>query len=152
MIRLQYLYSPYTHICSFLFLRLLNLFRNHYLTITLFLLHSRSLFLYKISCFKILQYSMTIYFVLYYVVIDKNECNNLNCLHACRQTPLGPRCYCQVGYELQSDQKTCQGLFKYYFCYIYIYIYLYCLLNLGHCVFEVCQLVIWLCMFNIFRY
>lgn len=43
--------------------------------------------------------------------IDINECEEStdSCSHSCRNTPGSFRCGCNPGYELSSDNRTCQG-------------------------------------------
>ncbi|GFT42183.1 hypothetical protein NPIL_118931 [Nephila pilipes] len=36
-------------------------------------------------------------------------CANVTCSQKCRATPTGPECYCEDGYSLDSDNKTCSG-------------------------------------------
>lgn len=38
---------------------------------------------------------------------DIDGCHSRNCTHGCFQTPEGPQCDCNPGFELQSDQRTC---------------------------------------------
>ncbi|XP_054718502.1 LOW QUALITY PROTEIN: low-density lipoprotein receptor-related protein 2-like [Uloborus diversus] len=36
-----------------------------------------------------------------------DSCANATCSHKCRSTPKGPECYCENGYELEKDNRTC---------------------------------------------
>ena len=50
--------------------------------------------------------------------IDIDECteNSNGCNQLCTNTPGSYACYCNVGYELSSDQKTCVGKLPFDLC------------------------------------
>ena len=48
------------------------------------------------------------------VYIDINECNSDDCQQTCENTEGSYECQCKSGYELNDDQKTCDGLLLIY--------------------------------------
>lgn len=42
-------------------------------------------------------------------IVNSCETNNGGCSHLCRHTSSGPVCACNLGYQLDEDQKTCIG-------------------------------------------
>lgn len=56
---------------------------------------------------------MTLSSFIHLELSDIDECsdNSLLCSHTCVNTPGSANCACPKGYALQSDGKTCQGLY-----------------------------------------
>ena len=46
-----------------------------------------------------------------FISIDINECDGENggCSHICNNTIGSYQCFCEDGYELESDQQSCNG-------------------------------------------
>ena len=71
---------------------------------------------------------------------DINECieNTNGCAQTCTNTAGSFRCVCDLGYELNSDERTCQGksaavkiiLWYYLTCNTFARSYLQCILDL----------------------
>ena len=61
----------------------------------------------KIACFNFA--CMIVSSFLTHVDIDECAENSNGCNQLCTNTPGSYACYCNVGYELSSDQKTCVG-------------------------------------------
>ena len=37
------------------------------------------------------------------------NCGMLRCSHGCNETTEGPLCYCPMGFQLEEDDRTCEG-------------------------------------------
>ena len=59
---------------------------------------------------------------------DIDECNNgtHNCSQICTNTNGSFTCGCKNGYQLDTDEVTCNGMYK---TYTYIQLYIVCLYN-----------------------
>ena len=44
--------------------------------------------------------------------MDECQENNGGCEHNCQNTLGSFKCYCNPGYELHSNEKDCEGMFK----------------------------------------
>ena len=69
---------------------------------------------------------MQLRIIMYYSDID--ECNNgtHNCSQICTKTNGSFTCGCKNGYQLDTDEVTCNGMYK---IYTYIQLYIVCLYN-----------------------
>lgn len=47
----------------------------------------------------------------YFCSIGIDECSDHNghCIHKCRDLPIGFECYCNHGYKLANDSRSCEG-------------------------------------------
>jgi len=39
----------------------------------------------------------------------ETECNKLDCKYGCKNISAVYKCICEIGYNLQTDNKTCDG-------------------------------------------
>jgi len=60
-----------------------------------------------------------------YHFTDTNECLSSPCAHTCTNAVGSFVCSCDVGYILNSNQHSCDGMYLYLFTFCYDYNYAY---------------------------
>ena len=70
----------------------------------------------NVSIYLLSNHFSVIFNLLILIFLDVDECasNNGSCTHICTNKPGNYECSCKNGYTLNSDGKTCSGIFLYF--------------------------------------